>query len=134
MKRKQFQKGIEQLAEEGAIQVYQEPSIGTETYIIGVVGELQFDVLEFRLKNEYKVDLHIQHLPSRLARWVTVEDQAKMPQPGELKIGSSALEVLDKDDRLVLLFESEWASSWVEERNPGIKLLSIQDLEEAAQP
>lgn len=134
MKRKQFQKGIEQLAEEGAIQVYQEPSIGTETYIIGVVGELQFDVLEFRLKNEYKVDLHIQHLPSRLARWVTCEDPAKMPQPGELKIGSSALEVLDKDDRLVLLFESEWASSWVEERNPGIKLLSIQDLEEAAQP
>ena len=55
MKRKQFLKGIEQLAEEGAIQLYKQPDIGTETYIIGVVGVLQLDVLEYRLKTEYGV-------------------------------------------------------------------------------
>ena len=63
MKRKQFIKGITQLSEEGAIQVFKEPDIGVEELVIGAVGELQFDVLEHRLKYEYGVDIRMQRLP-----------------------------------------------------------------------
>ena len=57
MKRKQFLKGMEQIAQEGAIQIFKTPDSGMEEVIVGVVGTLQFDVLEYRLKNEYGVDL-----------------------------------------------------------------------------
>ena len=70
MKRKQFLKGIDQLAEEGAIQVYKQPDIGTETFIIGVVGVLQLDVLEYRLKAEYGVEIRLTGLNYRHARWI----------------------------------------------------------------
>ena len=57
MKRKQFIKGTEQIAQEGAIQIFKVPGAGMEEVIVGVVGTLQFDVLEYRLKNEYNVEL-----------------------------------------------------------------------------
>lgn len=128
MKRKQFQKGIVQLAEEGAIQIYREPEIGTETYVIGVVGELQFDVLRFRLQSEYQVELRMQHLPYRLARWVQPKEGQPRPQVSELALGSTCLPVLDKDENPVLLFESEWAAQWVLDRNKGIELKAIHEL------
>lgn len=70
MKRKQFQKGIMQLSQEGAIQVFKQIDIGVETLIVGAVGILQFDVLEYRLENEYGVKLRMQNLPYRYARWI----------------------------------------------------------------
>ncbi|HHU13241.1 MAG TPA: peptide chain release factor 3 [Clostridiaceae bacterium] len=119
MKRKQFQKGVSQLAEEGAIQVYREPDLGTETLVIGVVGVLQFDVLTYRLDVEYGVKIRQQSLPYRLARWV------QMP-PGRaadtLQLSSTTRLVTDEDGRYVLLFESGWAESWAKDRNPGLVL------------
>jgi len=67
MKRKQFIKGINQLSEEGTIQVFKQIDIGFESIIVGVVGILQLEVLEYRLKHEYGVDLRIQKLPHRHA-------------------------------------------------------------------
>ena len=57
MKRKQFEKGIIQLAQEGAIQVFEQKGVGLESYIVGVVGVLQLEVLEYRLNNEYSAQL-----------------------------------------------------------------------------
>ena len=57
MKRKQFVKGISQIAQEGAIQIFQEPFTGMEEVIVGVVGVLQFDVFDYRMKNEYNVEM-----------------------------------------------------------------------------
>lgn len=128
LKRKAFQKGILQLAEEGAIQVYKEVDIGTETFVIGVVGELQFDVLQFRLKSEYQLDLSMQRLPWHVARWVESKVPGKpVPKPSELTLGTTCLPVFDSEDRLVLLFESEWATGWVLDRNPSVTLKSIND-------
>ena len=62
MKRKQFLKGMEQIAQEGAIQIFKTPYTGMEEVIVGVVGTLQFDVLEYRLKNEYNVELYMDCL------------------------------------------------------------------------
>ena len=70
MKRKQFLKGINQLSQEGAIQTFKRPNIGREEMIAGVVGVLQMDVLEYRLKGEYGVNITRENLPFRFVRWV----------------------------------------------------------------
>jgi len=125
MKRKQFLKGIIQLSEEGAIQVYKQPDIGTETYIIGVVGVLQLEVLEYRLKNEYGVAIRQNTLNYQKARWIRANEAGEMPDPKKLSLTSTTLLVLDKEDSPVLLFESDWAITWAMDRNPGLVLESI---------
>ena len=70
MKRKQFVKGITQIAQEGAIQIFQEYNMGMEEVIVGVVGVLQFDVLKYRLENEYNVDIRLENLPYEHIRWI----------------------------------------------------------------
>lgn len=74
MKRKQFIKGTSQIAQEGAIQIFQDLGGGMEEVIVGVVGTLQFDVLEYRLKNEYNVDIRMEGLPYQYIRWIENED------------------------------------------------------------
>ncbi len=74
MKRKQFLKGMEQIAQEGAIQIFKTPYTGMEEVIVGVVGTLQFDVLEYRLKNEYNVELYMEGLPYEYLRWIETDD------------------------------------------------------------
>ncbi len=120
MKRKQFLKGIEQLSQEGAVQLYKQPDIGTETYVMGVVGILQFDVLEYRLKSEYNVDIVRTPLPYRLARWVKSDSEGFDPK--EMTLTSTSLLVMDRDDEPVVLFESEWASDWAVDHNEAYKL------------
>lgn len=61
MKRKQFMKGMQQIAQEGAIQIFQEYNMGMEEVIVGVVGVLQFDVLKYRLENEYNVEIRMDN-------------------------------------------------------------------------
>ena len=70
MKRKQFVKGITQIAQEGAIQIFQELKSGMEEIIVGVVGVLQFDVLKFRLESEYSVEIRLDMLPYEHIRWI----------------------------------------------------------------
>ena len=120
MKRKQFLKGIEQLSEEGAVQLYKQPDIGTETYVMGVVGVLQFDVLEYRLKGEYGVDIIRTPLNYRLARWV--KSDAEDFDYHDLTLTSTSMLVLDRDDEPVVLFESEWAVDWAVDHNKEMKL------------
>ncbi|MFA6309351.1 MAG: peptide chain release factor 3 [Clostridia bacterium] len=121
MKRKQFMKGITELSEEGAIQVFKQVDIGIEALIVGAVGVLQFEVLEHRLRNEYGVDLKIQHLPQKIARWLS-EDS---PDPRTLTLNGSTLVVADKAGKYVLVFENEWSLNWALDKNKKLKLLEI---------
>jgi peptide chain release factor 3 len=121
MKRKQFVKGITQLSEEGAIQVFKQPDSGMEAFVIGAVGALQFEVLEHRLKHEYGVDLRLQQLPFRYARWLLSE----VEDPRKLNLTSSTMIVEDDEGRTVLLFENDWSIRWAEERNKGLSLTEI---------
>lgn len=75
MKRKQFVKGINQIAQEGAIQIFQEFQTGMEEIIVGVVGVLQFDVLKYRLENEYNVDIILENLPYEHIRWIANKEE-----------------------------------------------------------
>lgn len=130
MKRKQFLKGIEQLALEGAVQLYKQPDIGTETFIAGVVGALQFEVLEYRLKAEYNVEVTMGVLNYSHARWVRFTPDAKTSEFKDLVLTSTSMPVLDKDLSPVVLFESHWAIGWALERNPGLIFEEIHDLTE----
>jgi peptide chain release factor 3 len=121
LKRKQFLKGISQLAEEGSIQVYKVPNIGVEELIIGVVGVLQFDVLEYRLKNEYGVDINMYHLPYRYIRWVEMENFN--PKTFSMTMDTKLVETEDK--KPVLLFQSEWSINTVAERNKNAVLKEV---------
>ncbi len=126
LKRKQFNKGMVQLAQEGAVQLYKRPDSGTETYVVGAVGVLQFDVLEHRLNNEYGVDIRVEHLNYRLARWLTSDHlPAEEIAQEDLNLTSTTLLVLDRDNRPVLLFESPWAMDWALDRNEGLHLADI---------
>ncbi|MCL2884764.1 MAG: peptide chain release factor 3 [Oscillospiraceae bacterium] len=118
MKRKQFVKGTTQIAQEGAIQIFQEPGGGMEEVIVGVVGTLQFEVLEYRLKNEYGVDVLRTGLSYQFLRWIENEDL----DPKTLDITSDTKLVQDVRGRPLLLFTSEWNIRWATEHNKGLKL------------
>ena len=118
LKRKQFVKGVMQLSEEGAIQTFKRPGIGFEEIIVGVVGVLQFEVLEHRLKTEYNAEIRRQQLGYRFVRWVV-----KTPKPvEELKLSSTSSLAQDSHDRDVILFENEWSIRWALENNEGLEL------------
>ena len=118
MKRKQFQKGITQLAEEGAIQTFIRTETGREEFMVGVVGVLQFEVLEHRLKTEYQVDIVMESMPFRFVRWVV-----STPKPiDQLKLTSTSGRAKDSRDRDVLLFENEWSIRLACENNAGLEL------------
>ncbi|MBQ6674932.1 MAG: peptide chain release factor 3 [Ruminococcus sp.] len=119
MKRKQFVKGAEQIAQEGAIQIFHEPMMGMEEVIVGVVGVLQFDVFQYRMKNEYNVDLVIEGLPYSYIRWI---DKMNVSEPKDLKISSDTKIVQDFRGNYLLLFSSEWNIRWALERNEGLEL------------
>ncbi|HIT69124.1 MAG TPA: peptide chain release factor 3 [Candidatus Aphodomonas merdavium] len=126
MKRKQFVKGVTQLAEEGAIQTFKRPQIGMEELIVGVVGVLQFDVLEHRLRTEYGVEIRREALDYRFVRWI----QECPVEPPNLKLSSSTTVAEDRFGRPVLLFTNEWSIRWAEENNKGLVLADTVAREE----
>ena len=127
MKRKQFLKGITQLSQEGAIQTFKRPHIGREEMIAGVVGVLQMDVLEYRLKNEYGVNVVRENLPFRFVRWVT-----QTPKPlDRLRLTSTTAIAEDRSGRPVLLFENDWSIRLALENNESLALAETADRTEA---
>lgn len=118
MKRKQFEKGIMQIAQEGAIQIFHEPLTGVEEVIVGVVGVLQFEVLEYRLKTEYGVDIRRRPLPYEHIRWIDSE----VTDIHSLNLTSDTKWVQDFPGNNLLLFTSEWCINWALQKNPGLKL------------
>ena len=115
MQRKKLQKGIQQLAEEGTIQLFIDPAIGAQDPILGVVGELQFEVLTYRLQDEYGLPTTLQKQPFTVARWP--RDKEGNPV-NELK-GSFRL-YRDSNDEPVLLLEKEWDLNWAKKENPDV--------------
>ncbi len=118
MKRKQFVKGINQIAQEGAIQIFQEYNTGMEEIIVGVVGVLQFDVLKYRLENEYNVEIRMDNLPYEYIRWIGNEDLNldKLTGTSDMK------KVKDLKGRPLLLFVNEWSIRMTQDRNDGLIL------------
>ena len=118
LKRKQFVKGMEELAQEGAIQIFFEPGTGMERVVVGVVGVLQFDVLQFRMESEYGVRYNKRDLPHQLIRYI---DNADL-NPAELKLMQTTRWVQDVRGRNLLIFVGQYEIDWALDKNPGLML------------
>ena len=118
MKRKQFEKGMTEIAQEGAIQIFHAPGSGLEEVIVGVVGILQLEVLEYRLKTEYGVDVRRRMLPYRLVRRIENRDM----DLSRLNLGTDSRWVQDFRGNDLLVFGGQWSIRWAEEKNPGLVL------------
>ena len=118
MKRKQFVKGITQIAQEGAIQIFQEFNTGMEEIIVGVVGVLQFDVLKYRLENEYNVEIKLEPLPYEHIRWIENKDidLTKLVGTSDMK------KIKDLKGNPLLLFVNAWSVGMTLDRNKGLIL------------
>ena len=119
MKRKQFVKGVTQIAQEGAIQIFQEFNTGMEEIIVGVVGVLQFDVLKFRLESEYNVEIRLEPLPYEHIRWIGNKDSVDVTS---LSVTSDTKKVKDMKGNPLLLFVHAWSINTVMDRNKGLVL------------
>ena len=119
MKRKQFVKGITQIAQEGAIQIFQEYNTGLEEIIVGVVGVLQFDVLKYRLNNEYNVEIRLEPLPYEHIRWIENKEDFDLDK---LTGTSDMKKVKYMQGNPLLLFINEWSVGMTVDRNKGLIL------------
>ncbi|TVX98620.1 peptide chain release factor 3 [Cohnella terricola] len=118
LKQKQYLKGLDQLTEEGMVQVFRSVGAFEDTYL-GVVGQLQFEVFEYRMKNEYGVDIQLFRTPFQFARWIV----GGKVDPSKFRINSVL--VKDKNDINVALFENEYAMRTAMERMPELEFLEV---------
>ena len=123
MKRKQFVKGINQIAQEGAIQIFQELYGNMEEIIVGVVGVLQFDVLKYRLENEYNVEIRLENLPYEHIRWIANKDEIQVDKI----VGTSDMKkVTDLKGNPLLLFINAWSVGHDRRQKSGFNINRIQ--------
>ncbi len=123
MKAKQFQKGVDQLAQEGAIQVYRN---SYHEVIIGAVGQLQFEVFEYRLKNEYNAEIRLDRLDYSVARWVITEN----PESISELLDSRTMLVFDHYQRPIILFANQFTLNYFMEKHKEIPLLEAMDVKQ----
>ena len=127
MKRKQFAKGMTEIAQEGAIQIFFYPNSGMEQVVVGVVGVLQFDVLKFRMKSEYGVEYIQRDMPHEHIRRV----QNPEFNGADYNFTGDTRWVKDVRGRDLLIFNGPWTIRWAEEKNPGLVLTEFhQDIEQ----
>jgi peptide chain release factor 3 len=122
LKAKQLEKGLLQLSEEGAVQVFR-PVFGND-YILGAVGVLQFDVTMARLKAEYGVDAIYEGIDFATARWIECADK-KMLADFEKKCQGNLAH--DAEGNLTYLAPSEWRLGYVIEQWPGVNFLKTRE-------
>lgn len=116
LKRQKMQLGLKQLSEEGAIQLFIDPMIGAQDPIVGVVGELQFEVLMHRLKDEYGLDVRLNRLSYSVARWPKDKDGNPVD-----KLKGTFTIFRDMAENPVILLDQEWDLNWAVRENPDIE-------------
>ena len=129
MKRKQVHQRISQIAQEGAIQIFQEYNTGMEEIIVGVVGVLQFEVLKYRLENEYNVEIRMETLPYEYIRWIENKDidLNKLVGTSDMK------KIKDLKGNPLLLWVNSWSIGMTLDRNEGLVLTELEETKKAFQ-
>ena len=121
LKRKQLQKGLDQLGQEGAIQVFAQRGLGEKDPILGAVGALQLEVLQYRLLHEYGAEIILERLPYAVARWVSGPGF----DPASFEHETDALCVEDRDGNAIALFKSEWNLNYAAGRHADWTFLPV---------
>jgi len=124
LKAKQFQKGVQQLAQEGAIQVYRNEF---NDVILGAVGQLQFEVFEHRLMNEYNSEVRMESLDYAVARWVEADEKVDIK---DYLVARSTL-VYDRFERRIILFANQYTLNNFMQKNPEITLLEALNVDDS---
>jgi peptide chain release factor 3 len=120
LKRKQLKKGLDQLSEEGAVQMFFDRQRMERDPILGAVGVLQFEVIEARLLAEYRVKVGFDRLPYRFARWIEGDNL----NLDKFELGGRQTCVLDVEGRPLILFENDWLLRMAQEDNPTVKFIA----------
>ena len=123
MKRKKLQKALDELSQEGTVQIFLDPEVGSQEILVGVVGELQLDVLKHRLSNEYSLSVSLDRTSYKIARWP--RDSKGM---GEKNISGVGNLFCDSQGEPVVLLESPWDLNWLEKENPRVVFGSLFEL------
>jgi len=127
LKRKQLTKGLDQLSEEGVVQVYKQRGFGDKDPVLGAEGALQFEVLKARLLAEYSVNVVIEKLPFIHARWIVSRTGGPFNADDfERREGSRVLE--DRDGQLVILFKSDFSLRWAEDNYKNYEFVKTAPL------
>lgn len=121
-RRKQFDRGLQQLVEEGAIQVFLDQKAARREMILAAVGELQFDVVRFRLESEYGTQTHLSWRPYKLARWISGPPEALE----DLKLPYAARQVQDQQGFPAVLFQTQWDAEYAERENPTVQFAPVR--------
>ncbi len=117
---KRFRTGLEQLLQEGVMQQYRLPDAVRNVPLLGTAGPLQFEIVQYRLENEYGAETRLQHAPWISTRWLEPGiDVTSFPVPPGVRLA------YDGHERPVLLFETTWGMGYFTERNPDVKLFSL---------
>ena len=128
LKSKQLNKGLDQLSEEGAVQVFR-PNHGNDQYL-GVVGPLQFDVVNYRIQAEYGVKVRFEPLPFAMARWIVSDDKGAL----DSFVNTNSQNICyDQHNKPTMLIDQPWRLGLLQERNPKIKFLAASEAVEADQ-
>ena len=119
MRRKQLKKGLEQLAQEGTIQLYRPPAGREGDAVLGAVGRLQLEVVKHRLKGEYDADVRLEAMACDFARWVSRADgeDVDLLAFDRARVG---IPVVDVRGRPVVLFAGEWQLNSAKREFPGV--------------
>jgi peptide chain release factor 3 len=122
MRRKQLKKGLEQLAQEGTIQLYRPPEGREGDAVLGAVGRLQLEVVKFRLESEYDAKVRLEPMQIEFARWVTKTDGGVLSNEDllnfdRMRVGTP---VVDVRGRPVVLFQGEWQLNSAKREFPGV--------------
>ncbi|GAB2544847.1 peptide chain release factor 3 [Gracilibacillus alcaliphilus] len=120
MKAKQFRKGLEQLVQEGAIQLFRGYPI--DSLIIGAVGQLQYEVFQHRMKNEYNVEVLLESIGDRIPRWL------KKEQVDPSMFDERNLLVKDREEDFLVLFKNDFALRWFVDKHPEIDLIDLYEV------
>ncbi len=121
-KTKQLNKALDDLSQEGVVQVFR-PQVGS-ALVVGVVGQLQLEVLISRLEHEYKVDARLEPSPYQTARWIASDDAAAMKGFGADHRGAMAS---DHDGEPVFMAKDDWELNFVSQRNPLIRFTATKE-------
>lgn len=122
-RRKQFRKALDQLTLEGAVQVFWLDDSNTYDPILGAVGQLQFEVVEHRLKHDYNVDVHMEPLPFKLVRWLEVPEKT-----AGLQFSRASRPGKDNWERPVALFPGQWDLDYARDKNPGVVFHALSQI------
>ena len=122
-KYKQFRQGLDQLLQEGVIQILHLKDSATKTPLLAAVGPLQFEVVQYRLESEYGAESRLESAPWQVMRWLTGEYSEEEIEKMQLPTGARL--AFDKQQKLVALFPSEWSANYFIETNPKITVSAL---------